>query len=236
MRIALASVLAAALSLGAGTASAQPERDEALAPEELAAAEREFARGNYAVALQGFQLSYLLLEGQPTRAFILYRIGRSLEELGRHEDAADAYRRYLADAAADAAPREEAEARLRDMERRPTEPTGEGISPVGPAMLGVGGAMLLIGTVTGVAALISRADFVGMCTDLRCPTSARDLGNEVENLALATDVLLFGGAAVVAVGLALTLVLTDGGSSRDPLASFGCTDTGCMAFLAGEIP
>ena len=111
---------------------------------------------------------------------------------------------------------------------------GGGISPVGPIFLGVGGAMVIAGAITGALTLSSRGDLTAMCTGMACPESSRGLADDVSTLALTTDILLFGGLAVAATGVLLTLLLTDGGSS-DTAASLTCTDQGCMAFLAGEM-
>ncbi|HJL17954.1 MAG TPA: tetratricopeptide repeat protein [Sandaracinaceae bacterium LLY-WYZ-13_1] len=222
-------------------------------------AEVEFDRGNHALALQGFQESYERMEGHPRRPLILFNIGRAYEELGRLEEARDAYQQYLHDAGSMAIEREETGARLRDLEARLTMgdepsadtstegtadpptgsenegPTSGGISPVGPIVLGVGGAMLLGGAVTGGVALARRGEVLDMCTGMECPSSARDLASEVDALAVTTDVLLFGGGAVAVVGLVLTLVLTED-DEGDAHASVSCTGTGCIARYAGRFP
>lgn len=275
MRLARIFFVSALVTLTSATAFAQA--DEARARQEFDSASTEFGRGNFALALQAFQRAYDMLEGHPRRPLILFNIGRCYEELGRFQDARDAYTRYLHEAGPEAVQREETEARLRELETRVsmgqdgagthtdtgttgTSESGEhdtsgggasaaasssapsdastsgggGISPVGPILLGVGGAMVLAGAITGGLTLSSRGDLTAMCTGMACPESSRGLANDVSTLALTTDILLFGGLAVAATGILLTLLLTDGGSS-DTAASLTCTDQGCMAFLAGEM-
>ncbi|MEC7525969.1 MAG: tetratricopeptide repeat protein [Myxococcota bacterium] len=218
-------------------ALAQENLEEARATFEQA--ETEFERANYALALQGFQRSYELLEGHPRRPLVLYNIGRCYEELGRHREARDAYQRYLDEAGSEALEREDTEARIRELDTRvtmdastPAEGGGD-ISPLGPVVMGVGGAMLVAGAVVGGLALASRGDLTAMCDSaMRCPADSRGLADEVSGLALATDVLLFGGAAIAAAGLVLTLVLQE--DSERPAASVACAESGCVALVQGS--
>lgn len=230
-------------------AMAQENLEEAR--QEFEQAETEFGRANYALALRGFERSYELLVGHPRRPLVLYNIGRCYEELGRYREARDAYTRYLREAGDDAVQREETEARVRELETRVSMDAAAagdaspapsaaspsdagGISPVGPIVLGVGGAMLVAGAILGGVTLANRSDVTAMCgTDMRCPPDSRGLADDVSTLALTTDILLFGGAAAAATGLILTLVLHEPGDT--PTAALTCSQSGCMAFLQGEL-
>lgn len=253
MRVAYRGMLLALTLLSTPAAvSAQDNLEEAR--REFEQAETEFERANFALALRGFERSYELLEGHPRRPLVLYNIGRCYEELGRYREARDAYTRYLRDAGDEALQREETEARVRELETRvsmdadatppaasatpdassPSEAASSGgPSPVGPIVLGVGGAMLIAGAITGAVTLANRGDLTAMCDGMRCPASSRGLADDVDTLALTTDILLFGGAAVAATGLILTLVLQE--ESDTTTAALTCSDTGCMAFLRGEL-
>lgn len=63
--------------------------------------ETDYNAGAYALALRRFQRAYELLEGHPRRFMALFNIGRCYEELGRLEDARDAYERFLAEGGRD---------------------------------------------------------------------------------------------------------------------------------------
>lgn len=247
--LAFPVVVAAWLAAAPATRAQVP--DEQAARAAFDEAETEFGRGNYALALRGYQRSYELMEGHPRRPFMLFNIARCFEELGRLEDARDHYQRYLRDSGSQAVMREETEARLRDLETRinlanegvtPGPPdresdgagaSGASISPVGPIVLGVGGAMLVAGAIVGAVTLTRRSDVTAMCAGMVCPAAAQSDADEVATLALVTDVLLFGGLAVAAAGLVLTLVLTEGGD--DASASIGCGPTGCVGMIRGTL-
>lgn len=251
MRVAVRGfLLGLALLSFPASALAQGNVEEARAAFEQA--EAEFSRGNFALALQGFQQSYDQLEGHPRRPLVLYNIGRCYEELGRHREARDAYQRYLREAGDGAIEREDTEARIRELETRvsmeasPATPSGSsgsaradratspagGVSPIGPVVLGAGGAMLVAGAILGAVTLANRDELTAMCDEeMRCPSNASGFADEVSTLALTTDILLFGGAAVAAAGLILTLVLRD--DAEQPSAALSCADSGCMAFVQG---
>lgn len=101
---------------------------------------------------------------------------------------------------------------------------------------GVGGAIVIGGVITGVLALDQQAalerDY--QCTpDGACALpgfeGARDTGTLLAGL---TDGFLFGGAAVLATGVVLALVL--GGDSTETSASMACTQEGCAATVGGH--
>lgn len=250
-------LLTLTLLLTPAATSAQENVDEAR--REFEQAETEFGRANYALALRGFERSYELLVGHPRRPLVLYNIGRCYEELGRYREARDAYTRYLREAGDDAVQREETEARVRELETRvsmnaadapqaarsttsgtdaasssPPEATATGgPSPVGPIVLGVGTAMLVAGAITGGVTLANRGDLTAMCDEeMRCPSSGRSLAEDINTLALTTDILLIGGAAIAAAGVILTLVLQDENPSDS--VAMSCDDNGCVAMVRGE--
>lgn len=71
-----------------------------------------FAEGKHESALKEFERAYGLLEGLPQRAALHYNIGLCHERMGRPESAAGSYRRYLAEAGADAEDRASVEQAL----------------------------------------------------------------------------------------------------------------------------
>jgi len=107
------------------------------------------------------------------------------------------------------------------------------ISPMGPIILGVGAAMLLSGSITGGLALTWRSEVLSRCEGTRCPPDAEAQASDIETLAIATDVLLFSGAAVAVAGLVLTLVLQETGA-EGTRALATCGPAGCLAIVEGS--
>lgn len=112
-------------------------------------------------------------------------------------------------------------------------------------VLGVGAAAVVAGAVTGGVALSESAALVDDCNeDGLCPESANheERRDTATTLALATDVLLFGGAAVAVAGLVLGLVfgLPQGGDDEEAPeegvtgVSLGCTAAACGGALSGR--
>lgn len=69
-----------------------PEDAEAVARAEAASAKREFDRGNYASAIASYREAYRLVPSPG----LLYNLGQAYRLAGQCAEAADAYRRYLA--------------------------------------------------------------------------------------------------------------------------------------------
>jgi tetratricopeptide (TPR) repeat protein len=145
-----------------------------------------------------------------------------------------------AQAQTDEARREAEEARRQAEEAgrpRTREVAGEAW-PWGVA--GVGAAMLVAGAVTGGLAMAERSDLDALCPLQLCPagTNVDARTGSLEGLALATDVLLFGGGAIALTGVVLGLVLGPRTEVLDPAAlpvTAGCSSTGCFVSLRGEL-
>lgn len=206
-------------------------------------AERQFHLANYQLALEGFQRSHDLLEGDARRqTVLLFNIGRALEELGRFAEAADAYRRFLRDAPQDTEMRAETRERVIELEARVradstrasgTAPTGDASPwiPLGGAVAGIGAAVALAAIAPGVLALERVSQLESECPSGRCGEASGPLIQEVRDLSIATDVLWISGSALAAVGLGLLLV---GSSvSDDVRAEASCWVDGCRVRVGG---
>jgi hypothetical protein len=77
----------------------------------------------------------------------------------------------------------------------------------GWVMAGIGAAALIGGVITGGVAMSRQSDLEDRCPDKHCQDEGdRDLLDGVDNLAVATDVLLAVGAAVAATGVIMIVV------------------------------
>jgi hypothetical protein len=193
----------------------------------------------------------------PRASIALFSAGRALARVPGHErEARDTLQRFLRESTTltdDAQVRDwrsDAVEQLTELEARiepddvgeeheqethtsPPPSTGGDISPVGPVLLAVGGAAIVAGIVTGVVALSEGDQLRADCGGAVCPESERSRIADVNILSGATDALLFGGAAVAAVGLVLTLVLHDEAPDSAPQVALGCTPTTCAIFARG---
>ncbi|MBX3248150.1 MAG: hypothetical protein KF901_13305 [Myxococcales bacterium] len=126
---------------------------------------------------------------------------------------------------------EAAEARRREEEaRRLAE--GRPLNPIGFVVGGVGVAMLAGSLVSGLMANAQVGTLEDNCPDNRC-VAGFDLEGErarADRRVLATDILLFGGAAVTVTGVVLLFVGRRGGD-RAVEPSAACGPTGCQADL-----
>lgn len=84
------------------------------------------------------------------------------------------------------------------------------------AVLGVGGAAAITGAIVGGVALSERSALDSQCIDHLCPPGFGLAGRQstISNLALASDVLVIGGAVIAVTGLVLGLTI---GLDRDEL-------------------
>ena len=249
----LALILCAGV-LSHSRAEAQQDLEGARAAFEQA--EADYADGAYALALRRFERAYELLGDHPRRYFALYNMGRCYEELDRPAEAQDAYQRALEEGARGSEQEDDVVRRLAELETRDAmrdgdapaaspratspgaAPAGErpasggGVSPVGFI---VGGAGILLGgaaAVTGAMAMSEGGTLDDACSGTTCPDrpELRDARAQAETLAVATDVLWVGAAALV-VGVTLIFVLDDGGN-EDVRAELSCNGFGCTSELS----
>ncbi|MEZ4335919.1 MAG: tetratricopeptide repeat protein [Sandaracinaceae bacterium] len=241
--------VAGALLLTPALAAAQEAEDPRItdARTRFERAEEHYASGNFALALEGYERAYARMReaGHPNAVLALYNVAQTNERLGRLRVALEGFDQFLVDAPADAPFRDEATRRAADLRRRleleaqdrgsVEEPTAGGtLSPVGPILLGVGGAAAIAGaTLGGVALADSDAARAG-CEGSSCPPGARPDIESAQTLANVADALLFGGIAIAAAGLVLTLVLRDGPDEPPVRASASCGPTSCDAVLWGS--
>jgi cytochrome c-type biogenesis protein CcmH/NrfG len=80
--------------------------------------QQAFERGDFATALTEWERVYALMDGHPRRAFLLYNMARSHEELGRSAEALALYERFLAEAGEDAPNRAEAQRHANELRLR----------------------------------------------------------------------------------------------------------------------
>jgi tetratricopeptide (TPR) repeat protein len=113
---------------------------------------------------------------------------------------------------------------------------GFGSSPVGWIVGGIGAAMVVAGIGTGAAALGAQSSLDGMCgaDHHSCPVGFESQRDSGRALAIASDVMLIGGAVVLGTGVILLFVLTEGGTADEPPVSASCGTDGCSAFVHGS--
>jgi len=123
LRIALAfSIVLGFARTGVAQDAPPPEAAPSTEPrfvearERNAAGEAFFEAGNFGAALTEFERVYQLLEGRPTRYFVLYNIGQCHERLFRYDRAIEFYRRYLVEGGPEAEARAEVDATVRGLE------------------------------------------------------------------------------------------------------------------------
>lgn len=247
--IALVVCLLGGASWTTTVALAQPMEISVELRRDFEEASRLYEERSYARAEAAFRRIHEQMADHPKRSLILFNVGRAVEaQPGREADAIAVYEQMLRDSEAvlshEGVPdaRSTAEERVAELRARiaardgvegtPASPA-PAISPVGPIFLGVGAAMLLSGSITGGLALAQRSDVVSRCEGTRCPPDARAQASDIEALAIATDVLLFGGAAVAVAGLVLTLLLKEAGAD-DARAAATCGPAGCVAMVEGS--
>jgi hypothetical protein len=111
-------------------------------------------------------------------------------------------------------------------------PSGTSVVPF--VIMGVGGAMVLGSVATGLMASSAESELEDLCpTRMECPPSAKDTQSRGQTMALATDVLLFGGIAVAGTGAVLWLL--GAFDEREPVAAAAtCLPGGCVASIAGR--
>jgi hypothetical protein len=100
------------------SADAAPSTDPRFveARERNSAGEALFEAGNFGAALTEFERVYQLLDGSPSRYFVLYNIGQCHERLFRYDRAIEFYRRYLVEGGPEAEDRAEVDATVRGLE------------------------------------------------------------------------------------------------------------------------
>jgi len=195
-----------------------------------------YGKGSYEQAIEAWEMSYELSK----KELILESIANAYERLGQAENA----REYLARWREAAPPEEHADldARLKNLDDRiarekaskekaeqdkrdggggdagggATE--GGGIFVPGLVMAGLGAGIAVTGGVLDIVAATRRPDEAAVCGPVGdkqlCRASARSDIETSNRLAIAGDVLLFGGAAVAAVGVVL-VVTQSGGKKSD---------------------
>lgn len=211
---------------------------------------------NEEAALQALRNYLALVPGAPDREHLTARLAALEEEVrSMREDelAADAERAAAA-AEVEAARRAAEEAARPQYRHIPGEAWTWGL-------LGGGAAIAIAGAVVGGVALSERSALDAQCADMLCPAGFGLAGRQssISSLALASDVLVIGGAVVAVTGLVLGLTIgldrtelirrtVEAGSADDPdagervpppepaptaaLSGF-CTADGCLAVAGG---
>jgi hypothetical protein len=198
--------------------------------------EQSFAQGAFAQAEREFRSAHELMSGHPNRPLILVNIARSIEEQGgRDAEALSLYERMLEEtqgASGEGAQnaRRIAQERAGALRARGVS-DGPAISAVGLIVMAGGAAALITGAIAGAIALAQREDVLSMCSGTRCPPALEDDAAQIDDIALAADVLLFGGAAIAVTGLILTFVLP---SDESLMAAATCGPASCYAALRGS--
>jgi len=242
------------LSLCASTSRAQEEGDSRVeqARELFETGVEHHADERFLLAAQAFERAHELMvnANHPNSALILFNLAASLEEIpGRESDAREAYDQFLREADPEHPRVQEnlsrAQARIRELDARmaaaardrPGEPQQAGSSNavVGGVVMAGGGASLIVGAVLGGVAIGVDGDLATMCdAEYRCPASAVATADEVQTLAIATDVLLFGGLAVASVGVVLFFTLRQDEDSANTAVLPSCDGSSCGIYARGE--
>lgn len=219
--------------------------------------------GRPALAAQSYLATYEVMRraGLPRAPLVLHAAGRALAQIpGREREARETFERFLSESTPlteDAEVRDlrsnaleqitELDARLAlgDVQESTTgageqpqvsqDAARDMISPVGPVVLAFGGIALLSGVVLAGLVLSQDAELAALCdvSAARCPQSARPFAEEIERLAIASDVLLITGGTAALVGIVLTILLRDG-PAAEPDVSMACSQDGCVAQFAGS--
>lgn len=111
-------------------------------------------------------------------------------------------------------------------------PTGE-VDPLAIVLLASGGALVLAAIGPGIAALDDQASLDRACA-ASCPSSVASVQERGRALALASDVLWIGGAAVLAAGLVWAIVSATQPASS-PTAALSCGPDGCLVVAGGAL-
>jgi len=235
--------------------------NEAKAREAFQAGRAYYGNGEFDSAAEAFEEAYRL----SGRDVLFYNIYLAYRDANEPERAADALRNYLTRVSA-IDNRAQLEARLTaldegiaarkaDEQRRAEEqqalvqnqaatqqdetqataPERYWLMPV--VLVGVGAGMALGSVGTGLVAKGKQGELDDECADGVCPGRLQDTADQGKTLAIATDVLLFGGLAVAATG-AVLFWLKRPRSNETPVAAarasgaFMCHGKGCGASMA----
>ncbi len=212
-----------------------------------------YETGRFQEAAVEFAAAYDLSQ----RPELLFNLYVAYRDAGDTSHAVDALRRYLAAMPASLEGRLNLEARLQSLEASLAQqeaaaqqnPQTEVVyvdrtgaaqrsthrSPVGLVIGGVGAAMIITGAITGALALGKVNDLEAMCTGNVCPSTAASTRDSASTLVTVTDVMLFGGSALVLGGLAYWLFGPKVEEDRPPVdGSAFCAAGTCMAYVRGE--
>ncbi|UQA55340.1 tetratricopeptide repeat protein [Polyangium aurulentum] len=196
-----------------------------------------YGKGSYEQAIEAWEMSYELSK----KELILESIANAYERLGQAENAREYLARWRE--AAPPEEHADLDARLKNLDDRiarekaskekveadkrdggggnagggaATE--GGGIFVPGLVLAGLGAGVAVTGGVLDIVAATRRPDEAAVCGPVGdkqlCRASARSDIETSNKLAIAGDVLLFGGAAVAAVGVVL-VVTQSGGKKSD---------------------
>lgn len=196
-----------------------------------------YGKGSYEQAIEAWETSYDLSK----KDLILESIANAYERLGKPEQAREYLARWreaappeehadldariknlderIAREKADKEKAEKAEREKREAEQKAARDKveGGGLFIPGLILAGLGGGMAVTGGVLDIVAVARRPDEATVCgasgDRQLCRVSARNDIESSNRLAIAGDVLLFGGAAVAALGV--VLVVTQSGGKKD---------------------
>ncbi len=241
IEILIIPLLLAGSSVGAQETVSGGEQDEQDQQENfdtaVAEAMRHYGAREYDEAVFFFERAYELQQ-EPD---LVYNIARSHERLAHRQEALDTYERFIAlpgttgelraraltnirslraeIAAMEAVARDEAN-NTGDGNQGGTaappppvevEPESNPLSIVGYALIGVGAATMIAGAIFGGMALSANSQY----EDAAFTQERISLRDDVETRAAFSDVFLFSGLGVAAVGVVLALVGSSRGNSNE---------------------
>ncbi len=196
--------VAGLIALGALSARPAAAQRESEAQVSFAEGRAAWDRGAYARAVELWSQSYAL----SPHAMMQINIGNAWLRLGRDEEAASAYRRYLATAGADAPERAEVEELLRGIDRAPDPPSAAGsFDPIGGRVftwLSLG--LTALSAATSVGLWVDFESRYGAMAGSCGATSQGCAASDIASVASERDAS-WALAAVAIGGLATTLVL-----------------------------
>lgn len=202
---------------------------------------RAYRDGRFAEAAREFEAAYALSR----RPELLHNVYLAYRDANVRDRAADALRRYLAEAS-DVPDRAMLEARLEALERElasaqpvddgaaeattePAPPPRDDGAPILPiTLIAVGGAALAGAAITTALVLSDQSELADGCPSrTECDPALRSTADRIETTALITDILL--GVGLVSAGIGVALLLAGGGDSGEPGATtVACGPAGCV--------
>lgn len=183
-----------------------------------------FSEENYALAMQGFQRTFDLLEGYERQHLVLFNIARCHEELGQLQQAVDTFRAYLRAGGNSEDNADETRRRIQELEERIRMSAPETTAGGGDAgWLITAISLEVVGGLAGIASLMTGLLAHDLYTDLEarcqpgCPPGSEGDISTGESLAWASTILLPVSVLSVGAGTVMLFLQPDEGGGESAL-------------------